>query len=98
MDETISIFSWLKDLFSAVRQVLLKWINSYRLFSKKKIEAGTLNFRNIVNNLYIVAIDLAQQTKPAWINKNSFRSTFTGKKANSLQEDALDKNNKKTSK
>ncbi len=95
--EASSTLSWTKDLFSAVRQVLPEWVNSYRLFSREKVEAGTLNFRDTANDLRTAAIDLAQQTKPTRIGRGSFGPTFAGEEADPLQEDALDKDDEGTS-
>ena len=57
--EALNILFWMKDLFSAIRQILLKWVNSYQLFLKEKIEADILNFWNTANDLHTAAIDIA---------------------------------------
>ena len=86
---------WTEDLFSTVGQVLPEWVNSYCLFSRKKIEAGTLIFHDTVNDLQAAAAHQAKKNKPSWIARDTFELSFTGKNAKSLQRNISEQNDKK---
>src|SRR5204863_7950463 len=74
---------WIKDLFSAVGQVLPGWVNSYRLFSRDKVEAGTLNFRDTAKDLREAAAHQAV-SRPTKFAPGSFGPSFAGEEAQSL--------------
>ncbi len=79
---------WIEDLFSAVGQVLPEWVNSYRLFSREKVEAGTLIYRDTANDLRAAAAHQAKKSKPLRIGKGAFGPSFAGENAEPLQGDA----------
>ena len=85
--------NWIKNLFSAVDQVLSEWVNSYWLFSKNKIEADTLNFWNTVKNLQKTAAHQAVSRSMKFVS-DSFEFSFVSKEAQSLEKDALKFNEK----
>ena len=73
------LLKWIKDLFSAVNQILSEWVNSYHLFSREKIEAETLIYYDTVNDLWAAAAHQVKKSKLLWIEKNTFEFSFTDK-------------------
>ena len=83
---------WIKNLFSAVDQVLSEWVNSYQLFSENKIEADTLNFHDIVKTLQAAAAHkTCRFTK---IVKDAFKFSFADEKTQFLEKDISEFNKK----
>ena len=89
----IKFNDWIKNLFSAVDQVLSEWVNSYWLFSRNKIEADTLNFWDTVKNLQETAAYQAVSRSMKFVS-DSFELSFVSKKAQSLEKNALKFNEK----
>jgi hypothetical protein len=90
---------WTEDLFSAVGQVLPEWVNSYRLFSEDKVEAGTLNFRDTAKALRTAAAHQAVTkhqavtSRPTKFTEGSFEPSSEGEEAQFLVEDTLESDN-----
>ena len=90
MRQIMKFNDWIKDLFSAVDQVLSEWVNSYQLFSENKIEANILNFYDIVKTLWAAA---AHKTcRFIKIVKNTFEFLFADEKTQFLKRDTSEFN------
>ncbi len=80
------LLEWIEDFFSAVNQVLSEWVNSYCLFSRKKIEAETLIYYDTVNDLQAAAAHQVKKSKLLWIKKDTFELLFADENIKSLQK------------
>ena len=96
----MKLLEWIKDLYTAIDQILSEWVNSYCLFSKREIEAEILNFHDTVNDFQTAAYQV-KKDKSSWLMKDSFELSFADKDVKSEQskEKAMSwKNKKKKSK
>ena len=78
VEQMMKFNNWIKNLFSAVNQVLFEWVNSYQLFSRNKIKADTLNFWNTVKNLQKTAAHQAVSRLIKFVS-DSFKFLFVSK-------------------
>jgi len=93
VEQMMKFNDWIKNLFSAVDQVLFRWINSYQLFSRNKIEANTLNFWDTVKNLQETAAHQVMSRLTKFVS-DSFEFLFVNKEAQFLEKDVSEFNEK----
>ena len=93
--QTTNLYNWIRDLFSAVGQVLSEWVNTYQIFSENKVEADTLNFCDTVKTLQAAAACHVMTDRPMKFAKGSFELSSEDKKAQSLVRDILESDNEK---